>query len=190
MKLSLLTIKSNLNKLYNSSEGAARGAVATWMKNEDEKLIKFHSYLLTQCVIQFATQKLVKKNSLIHKANYSEIRKLLSVISIENIKLIDHDAKHLAITASKLLLREQDYGTGLMIWMVDQMESISNFPKKESWKLIPEISDWLDTAFLKCESTIKKTTFKDESFQEDLFYKNAKEAGKDGIPSGKRNIKK
>ena len=190
MKLSQLANMYNLKEQYNSSEGAARGAVAAWLKKGDEKIYKLHSFLTTQYVIQFATLRLVKPDSNIHKEEYSEIKKMLSKISIDNIRSIDHEAKHLAITASKLLLREKYEGTASIIWMIDQIESISNLPAKDARKLLPEISDWLDIEISKCQARIRKTVVRDESYQEELFTKDAKEAGKDGIPSGKRNVVK
>jgi|GEM_PF-5487187 len=188
MKLSLLTLESNLNIIYNHSESAARGTIESFILNNNKSIINLHTHLTTQYIIQFSIQKFVKPNSSINQDHYKKIINLLSKLTIEKIKTVNHEAVPLAQTASKSLSRLKREDLYSIVWMIDQLGTLSDLLPVETRKLFPDIANSLDASILKCIAFIKKTKFKNEGFQEDFFENNSKDAAIDQTPNRKRNV--
>jgi len=188
MKSSLYRNKPNLAKLYNPLEDITHSIVLTWLPDSDKNLIKLHSLLTTQYILQFSIKKYLKPNNLIALSHYHKIKLMLSQICIEYIKKVDHEAKDISITASRLLIRQKEEGTNSLIWMIEQIGTISDVEQSQVRKLFPTIADCLDAAIAKSVITIRKTKFNLGSYQEDLFEKNARQAAVDEVRGRKRNV--
>lgn len=188
MKKILLAYKPNIKTLHNELEKTTRKVVPIWIPNSDENIVKLHSHLTTQYILQFSTKNYIKPNNVITQSHYSKIPIMLSQISIEYINKVPHEAKQLAITASKLLIRKKEDDDESILWMLGQIRTISNLTRQESRKLFAPVSEWLDLAIAQSEVTIKKKKFKSTPYQEEMFDEDLTEASDTEDKSRKRNV--
>lgn len=188
-KLNALIIVENMKKLFQATESAARGSIEKILPDSDNNLIRVHSDIFTQYVVQFATYKLVKAGSKIEQRMFNKIKRSIFEYTIDRINLINHPIKNFAKIAAESIKSRSTEDTCSRVLLIEQVEAFQENKDFDEIAFYVILSKCLDGLFSECEMRIKTTKFEMDDRQPGFFSDDINDASSTGGKSTLRNTR-